>query len=208
MRLGSFLACVLLAGFAAHAEVPLAVIADPPRDKDHPAALADVHIPSHGVTMNGVTFVASGAGPHAVEFLLHGFPGNEQNLDLAQAIRRAGFDVLTLHYRGAWGSPGAFSFGHAIEDSDAAVKFLRDPANAAKFRYDPKRIFLAGHSMGGFMSLRTAVAEPGILGVVMISAWDIAFDARTEYSNPKGRKYEMADIQDRVIPLAGANLTD
>ena len=53
--------------------------------------------------------------------LLHGLPGNEQNLDLAQAIRRAGWNVLTLHYRGAWGSPGQFSLQHVLEDADAAV---------------------------------------------------------------------------------------
>ena len=33
--------------------------------------------------------------------LFHGLPGNEQNLDLAQAIRRANWNVLTLHYRGS-----------------------------------------------------------------------------------------------------------
>ena len=36
--------------------------------------------------------------------LLHGFPGNEKNLDLAQDLRADGFNVLFFHYRGAWGS--------------------------------------------------------------------------------------------------------
>jgi predicted alpha/beta-fold hydrolase len=35
--------------------------------------------------------------------LFHGLPGNVQNLDLAQAIRRANWNVLTLHYRGSLG---------------------------------------------------------------------------------------------------------
>jgi pimeloyl-ACP methyl ester carboxylesterase len=56
--------------------------------------------------MNALFYLAGGPGPHPTIVLLHGFPGNEQNLDLAQSIRRAGWNVLTLHYRGAWGSPG------------------------------------------------------------------------------------------------------
>ena len=137
------LAAVLLLSLGASANAaPSAVTADPPADKAHPAAMAYVRIPSHGALMNGVLYAAAGAGPHPAVMLFHGFPGNEQNLDLAQAIRRAGFDVLTMHYRGAWGSPGSFSFAHALEDSDAALAFLR--ANADKFHIDARRIFVAG----------------------------------------------------------------
>ena len=99
--------------------------------------MAYVRIPSHGAQINGVLYTASGAGPHPALIFLHGFPGNEQNLDLAQAVRRAGFDVLTLHYRGSWGSPGAFSFSHAIEDSDAAVQFLKTNAGKVSSRCPP-----------------------------------------------------------------------
>ena len=67
--------------------------------------------------------------------LLHGLPGNEQNLDLAQAVRRAGWNVLTLHYRGSWGSPGRFSLAGAGEDVDAAMAFLRQPGKRARIRH-------------------------------------------------------------------------
>ncbi|MFD3266336.1 hypothetical protein [Phenylobacterium ferrooxidans] len=32
--------------------------------------------------------------------------GNEKNLDLAQAVRRAGWNAAAFNYRGSWGSPG------------------------------------------------------------------------------------------------------
>ena len=48
----------------------------------------------------------AGAGRRPTVVLLHGLPGNEKNLDLAQAIRRAGWNVVTFNYRGSWGSPG------------------------------------------------------------------------------------------------------
>ncbi len=68
-------------------------------------------------------YIAAGAGPHPVVVLLHGFPGNEKNLDLAQAIRREGWDVLYFDYRGSWGTKGAFSFTHSMEDAQAAVAY-------------------------------------------------------------------------------------
>ena len=125
-----------------------AIAEDPAPDKAYPAAMQTVQVPSHGALMNGFVYVAAGAGPHPVVVLLHGFPGNERNLDLAQAIRRAGWDVLYFNYRGSWGTPGDFSFGHAIEDTAAAVQWLRTPAVATKLRADPRRIVLLGHRHG------------------------------------------------------------
>jgi pimeloyl-ACP methyl ester carboxylesterase len=127
-------------------------------------------LPSHGALLNAIAYVASGPGPHPVVILLHGFPGNEKNLDLAQTIRRAGWDVLFFNYRGSWGSPGTFSFTHAMEDTQSAIAYLRDPANAAKLRSDPKYIVLVGHSMGGMIAANIAAIDPDIRGVGLISA--------------------------------------
>jgi uncharacterized protein len=155
---------------AAHAQLPAAITTDSAPDKANPAAMKSIQIPSHGVLLNGLVYVASGAGPHPVVLLLHGFPGNERNLDLAQAIRRAGWDVLFFDYRGSWGSPGEFSFTHALEDTQAAVAYMRDPANAKKFRADPGYLVLIGHSMGGFMASYTTAQDPAIRAVGLISA--------------------------------------
>lgn len=165
-----------LAGVAQAAEwsgaVPAAVTADPPRDPDHPARSSELLIPSHGSDLNALIYIAAGVGPHPTVVLLHGFPGNEQNLDLAQAIRRAGWNVLTLHYRGAWGSPGRFSIAHSVEDGDAVLAFLRRPEVAAKFQIDLNRVVLGGHSMGGFVSAAHARRDPDLFGVFLIDAWN------------------------------------
>ncbi len=151
-----------------------AIANDPAPDKAHPAAIESFQLPSHGALLNAFVYVASGAGPHPAVILLHGFPGNERNLDLAQAIRRAGWDVLYFNYRGSWGSPGGFSFTHSIEDTQSAIAYLRDPANAAKLRSDPANIVLIGHSMGGFMALEAGARDPGIRAIVTISAADMS----------------------------------
>jgi pimeloyl-ACP methyl ester carboxylesterase len=193
--------CLFAFANAAFAQVPAAVTTDPPPDKAHPAALDYVRIPSHGALLNGVLYTASGAGPHPGVVLLHGFPGNEQNLDLAQAMRRAGFHVLTLHYRGAWGSPGDFSFSHAVEDCDAAVGFMAD--NAAKYAIDPARIFVVGHSMGGWLAASAADHASHVAGLVMISAWDIGAQG-PHFRDPAARKKMAAgEFGENVIPLAG-----
>lgn len=205
MRCTSTLIALSFFAFAcpAFAAVPAAITTDPPLDKAHPATMDYVRIPSHGALLNGVLYTASGAGPHPGVVLLHGFPGNEQNLDLAQAMRRAGFNVLTLHYRGSWGSPGDFSFTHAAEDADAAVGFMS--SNAAKYATDSKRIFVAGHSMGGWLAASAADHAPGVAGLVMISAWDIGAQG-PQFRDPAVRKKQSAgDFGENVIPLAGTS---
>jgi len=155
------------------AAIPPAVTSDPAPDPAHPARSAQVLVPSHGAGMNGLFYIAAGAGPHPTIVLLHGLPGNEQNLDLAQAIRRAGWNVLTLHYRGSWGSPGDFSIRHAMEDADAAVAFVRQPEIASRYGIDVQRIVLGGHSMGGFASAAHARTDDRLLGVVLLDAWNV-----------------------------------
>lgn len=138
-----------------------------------PAAMDSFQIPSHGVGLNALVYVAEGAGPHPAVILLHGFPGNERNLDIAQDIRRAGWDVVYFNYRGSWGTLGDFSFTHSIEDVASAVAYLRQPENAKRLRLDPTRIVLVGHSMGGFMALLGTAADPAITAVGLISATDL-----------------------------------
>jgi len=153
--------------------IPASVVADPPQDKAHPAAMDALALPTHGTRINAVILTAAGEGLHPTVLLLHGFPGNEQNLDLAQAIRREGWNVLTLHYRGAWGSPGAFTFGHVLEDAQAALDWLRVPANDAKYRIDRNKLVVIGHSMGGWAAAYAGAHDPGVIGVGLISAADM-----------------------------------
>lgn len=166
---------------AAHAQtpaIPPAIYTDPAPDKAFPAAMEVVHIPSGEVEINGVVYVAAGAGPHPTVVLCHGLPGNEKNLDLAQAMRRAGWTVITFNYRGSWGSPGNYRFAQNLEDAGAALAFARDPANAAKLRIDPKRLVIMGHSMGGWVTALTAAHDKGLLGAAMISAANLGAFAK------------------------------
>jgi acetyl esterase/lipase len=160
---------LIAAAAALQSVVPAAVTQDMPRDHAHPAAMKAVAVPSNGTALNAVLYVAAGAAPHPTVLLLHGFPGNEQNLDLAQAMRRAGWNVLTLHYRGSWGTPGSFSFHHVLEDSDAALAWLRSSTGQAA-GVDPRHIVVIGHSMGGMATAYEAGHDHEIVGAGLISA--------------------------------------
>lgn len=154
-------------------QIPAAIFTDPPADPAHPPRMDVLHIPSGGVEINGVAYLAAGAEAHPTVVLLHGLPGNEKNLDLAQAIRRAGWNVVTFNYRGSWGSPGSFSFQGNLADAKAVLAYVRAPANAAKLRIDTKMLVIAGHSMGGWVTALTAAQDSGLAGAVLISAADM-----------------------------------
>lgn len=166
--------------------VPAAVTSDPPPDRSYPATMASPDIPSHGAKIYSELYIASGAGPHPTVLMLHGFPGNEKNLDLAHSIRRAGWNVLIPFYRGAWGSGGAFSFTHALEDAHASIDFLLQPENVKKFRIDPAHIVLIGHSLGGFVAAYATAHEPRVFGTALIAAWNLGpASARQRTNDPE-----------------------
>jgi len=173
MRFPLLVAAVFSAVSLLGQSVPSAIFTDPPADAAHPAAMTVLHIPSHGVLINGLAYQPTGAGPHPTLVICHGLPGNEKNLDLAQAVRRAGWNAVTFNYRGSWGSPGVYRFAQNLEDAKAVLAYLRDPANAARLGIDTKRIVLAGHSMGGWVTARTVAEDHGLLGAVLFSAADM-----------------------------------
>jgi predicted alpha/beta-fold hydrolase len=64
-----------------------------------PPSTVQMTIPSHGSTLLGIFYLAAGTSSHPTAIVLHGFPGFEQNLDLAQMLRSNGWNVLAMHYR-------------------------------------------------------------------------------------------------------------
>ena len=186
-------------------QAPAAVPADPPRDAAHPARMEVLHIPSGGVNINGVAYLASGADTHPTMVLLHGLPGNEKNLDLAQAVRRAGWNAITLNYRGSWGSPGVFRFANNLEDAAAALAFIRSADNAAKLGIDTNRIVLAGHSMGGWVTALTASRDSGLAGAILISSADMGGNGSTPRANVVAR---MAGNMEALAGVTAESMAD
>lgn len=148
-----------------------------------PAGSIELQLPSAGSLLQGFMYKANGAKPHPTLLLLHGYPGNERNLDLAQAVRAHGWNVIYFNYRGSWGSQGEFSFRHCVEDVKNIIDYLK--TNAAKYQVDPDRMALFGHSMGGWVCLKALQDIPGIRKGFVLSAWDIFSDVNNAEKNHK-----------------------
>jgi len=106
-----------------------------------------------------------------VVIFFHGYPGTEQNLDIPHALRRVGIASVHFSYRGVWGSHGDYSFTHLIEDAHAILEYLTGKAN--EWRLDMKRVYLVGHSMGGFAVLNALAEGIAVKGAVVLAPCDM-----------------------------------
>ncbi|MSU24548.1 MAG: alpha/beta fold hydrolase [Opitutus sp.] len=141
----------------------------PTVDPKYPPSNAAFKLTSGGTRINATLFLAAGAGPHATVVLLHGRPGVERNFDLAQALRRAGYHVLTFNYRGSWGSGGLYSLANTVEDTCNALVYLRTAEAREKYGVDPARLVLFGHSAGGYAALQAAARDPAVRAVAALA---------------------------------------
>lgn len=169
------LACAL--GGGRGVALPMAIYTDPPLDRLHPARMVVLHVPSGGVQINALAYLAAGPGPHPTVVICHGLPGNEKNLDLAQAVRRAGWNAVTFNYRGSWGSPGSYRFAQNPDDARAVLAYLRSGSRPAELGIDPSRIAIVGHSMGGWVAALVGSDDPALIGVGLISAANMGREA-------------------------------
>ena len=61
-----------------------------------------------------------------------------------------------------------------LEHARAGLAYLRDASIAARLQLDSGRVVLAGHSLGGWAPAEITPRHPALLGVVLISAADMA----------------------------------
>ncbi|TMR94106.1 alpha/beta hydrolase family protein [Nonomuraea basaltis] len=181
------------------------LITDPIDTTGPRAATVPLTFAGAGAKLLGVLHVPAGPGPHPVVILLHGFPGNERNFDLAHAARRAGYATLVFHYRGSWGMGGSWSWTHVLEDSAAAVAAMRDPGTVAAHRLAPDRLAVIGHSLGGFAALMTAAADPAVVAAGSVAGFDFGAVAALCRADPAlGASYVEA-WRDELLPLTGTS---
>ena len=147
------------------------VLRDITWDKSSPAGFIELAIPSDNSTMQGFIYKANGPQKHPTLLLLHGFPGNERNLDLAQVVRAHGWNVIYFNYRGAWASNGKFSLKNCVTDVVNVVGFCKKYQDSLQI--DTSNIALFGHSMGGWVCLKALQKLPSVKKGFALSTWDI-----------------------------------
>jgi pimeloyl-ACP methyl ester carboxylesterase len=150
------------------------VLRDIEWDKNAPAGSTELFIPSGDALLAGLIYRANGTNKHPTLLLLHGYPGNERNLDIAQVVRAHGWNVIYFDYRGSWGSQGKFSFKNCVEDVVNVTRFCNKYQDSLKI--DTTNIVLFGHSMGGWICLKALERLPQIRKGFALSTWNIAGD--------------------------------
>ncbi len=127
------------------------------------AGLDGFTVRSRGCKLLGGLYRAAGSGARPTAVLLHGLPGVEKNLDIAYALRDAGWNCAYFHYRGSWGSEGEFTLAGRDDDLQAVVQWLLDQPCV-----DANRLVLIGQSAGGYLALRAGAADPRIKAIVAL----------------------------------------
>jgi formylglycine-generating enzyme required for sulfatase activity len=121
----------------------------------------------------------------AVLFLHGGFGFELDDWNATQPYRDAGFVVLAPILRAENGQPGAWSYFYdEVDDVLAAAEYLRQLPYV-----DADRLFVAGHSVGGTMTLFTALASKRFRAAASFSGasyWpDFAGRASFDRSDPR-----------------------
>jgi pimeloyl-ACP methyl ester carboxylesterase len=165
------LSFLLLVSTNAFAQSESIVLSDLKWDITSPARSTELFIPSGNSQIAGLIYSANGLQKHPTLLLLHGYPGNERNLDIAQIVRSHGWNVIYFNYRGSWGSQGKFSFKNSVEDVVNVVAFCNKYQDSLKI--DTSNIVLFGHSMGGWVVLKALQELPTIKKGFALSTWNI-----------------------------------
>jgi|GEM_PF-3315348 dienelactone hydrolase len=136
--------------------------------------------------------------PHGVSkcplvVIFHGIPGNEQNSDLAYALRDEGYAVLIPNYNGCWGSNGSYRIQTIPDNVKTVLDYVTEADFIQTWDIDGDRIGVVGHSLGGWAALISPKISKKIKGI-------IALDPVANLSVPEGPDME-ARMASFVIPL-------
>jgi uncharacterized protein len=122
---------------------------------------------SNLVSLNGWWLQSDDAAAPALLYL-HGNDLNiAGNIEHVVPLRRMGFSVLLVDYRGYGKSGGGFpSESQVYEDAEIAWNFLIRDLHA-----DPGRTFIYGHSLGGAVAIELGRRHPEAAGLILESTF-------------------------------------
>lgn len=157
------------------------------QDVEYPAFNKELLLEIQGDTVAGYAFLAKSLTPKETVILISGYPGNDNNFDLAQAIRRGGKNVVHFNHRGAWGSQGKYYYSSCLEDVSELIAYLNQEEVAESLRIAPNQFILLGRSYGGGIALITGSQNEAVKKIIAISS--------TNYGEIMKRYTNLEDLQ-------------
>ena len=141
---------------------------------------------------------ANGEKRPAVLFLHGGFAFGDDDLQMPQPYRDAGYVVMVPVLRGENGQPGNFSYYYdEVEDVLGAAEAL-----AALPYVDAEKIYLAGHSAGGVLTQLTAMTSNKFVAAASFSGNCNA----QNFTDHTLMRFDTTDLQEYLVrsPVAYA----
>ncbi|HVU13571.1 MAG TPA: alpha/beta fold hydrolase [Phototrophicaceae bacterium] len=150
---------------------PTPTYADPSDFTEMPVTVGDLKL-------RGTITMPKGDGPFPAVVLISGSGGNDQDETIgpnkpfrdlawglaAQGIATIRFDKRTYQPKAKIDLTTFTIKDEYIDDSVAAVNLISSTAGI-----DPKRVFILGHSLGGYVLPRIAQAAPNVAGMIIAS---------------------------------------
>jgi uncharacterized protein len=168
----------------------------------------------------GTLTVPVGAGPFPAVVLVHGSGPNDRDetvgavkvfKDLAEGLASRGIAVLRYEKRSRQysskmaGMHGMTVDDETVDDAVRAAALLR-----AQKEVDPRRVYVLGHSLGGYVAPRIAAEDGKLAGLILMAAnarplEDLIVE-QAEYLGAKGQQLEnVKALQKRIKAIDAAD---
>lgn len=140
------------------------------QDPNFPAFNKELVFEIDGNKIAGYAMIANGKEPKETIILVHGYPGNDNNFDIANAIRRSGKNVIHFNYRGAWGNEGTYLYSNGLKDIDGVIAYLSQAEIAKELKIQTDNFTLLGRSYGGGVALIQGSLNSQVRKIIAISS--------------------------------------
>lgn len=139
-------------------------------ENNSPAFNKEYIIDIHGDSIAAYVLVAKGELKKETAILIKGYPGNDNNFDLAHELRINGLNVILFDHRGAWGSQGKYSYLNCLEDINEIIQNFSEPSISNELRINSQKFTLIGRSFGGGVALISGSQNNQVKKIIAISS--------------------------------------
>lgn len=161
------------------------------------------HLSIGDAPLLGALLLPGGEAPCPAVILCHGFPGHDDNMDIAHMLTRGGIASAVFHYSGSWGSGGRFSFLGMVEGVREVISHLRK--EHAEYGIDPDRISLVGYSMGGWAAMMAAADDPSIRNIAFVAGFNLGLTDRYVSLSEENENRMLETLSSSMPPLSGCS---